>query len=189
MIGQVYGRLKVIAELPSVKQSRMWECLCECGRAISVSTRALNSDQTAHCGCSPRLRSAEQRFWEKVCVTWPTGCWVWTGAKSPGGYGVFRNERGTNSVAHRFSYTTMIGAVPDGLDLDHLCRNRACVNPAHLEPVTRAENLRRGVRPPRRTAPKPECKFGHTFVEGSFSWYGPDKLWRRCLLCRRKGGR
>jgi hypothetical protein len=72
-----------------------------------------------------------------------TPCWVWQRSKMGNGYGCCRVD-GVLTAAHRVYYERFVGSIPDGLDLDHLCRVRACVNPAHLEPVTRAENLRRG---------------------------------------------
>lgn len=77
--------------------------------------------------------------------TWteaPTGCWEWDGTLSVEGYGVFR-ENYRQIKAHRWTYEQFVGPIPDGLTIDHLCRNRRCVNPAHLEPVTAGENARR----------------------------------------------
>ena len=81
------------------------------------------------------------RFLRKIGVS-PTGCWGWQAAILSNGYGMFFD--GSKQVgAHRFSYRHFVGCIPLGLDLDHLCRNRGCVNPDHLEPVSRKENCRR----------------------------------------------
>ena len=90
-------------------------------------------------------RTPEERFWAKVDKT--GGCWNWTGAKTSAGYGNFNQAPNANRAAHRVAYEWLRGPIPDGLDLDHLCRNRACVNPDHLEPVTRRENTMRGASP------------------------------------------
>ena len=91
------------------------------------------------------MKSAAERFWSKVAqVGNSCECWLWTGAAT-GGYGVFmvsfRRIEGRRVLkfarAHRFSYETLIGPVPGGLELDHLCKETACVNPAHLEQVTK----------------------------------------------------
>lgn len=82
-------------------------------------------------------------FWNHVDQD-ESGCWLWTAATTPTGYGQFRFHDGSRA-AHRLAYEQMVGPIPDGLELDHLCRVRNCVNPDHLEPVTHAENLRRRV--------------------------------------------
>ena len=101
-----------------------------------------------------RLRQSatvEERFWAKVSVGHPLGCWVWIGARDPNGYGYFGSTAGTR-LAHRIAYEWLVGKIPDGLVLDHLCCNPPCVNPDHLEPVNRYVNGRRGgMTVPRRT--------------------------------------
>lgn len=85
----------------------------------------------------------EQRFWAKVDKSSPTECWIWKAAKHRNGYGNFWTGK-RPMLAHRYAYTILVGPILTGLQIDHLCRNRACVNPAHMEPVTLQENLRRG---------------------------------------------
>lgn len=81
-------------------------------------------------------------FWERVNKAGPGGCWLWTGAVDGNGYGTVTIERVQLST-HRVAYELLVGPIPAGLTIDHLCRVLACCNPAHLEPVTRAENNRR----------------------------------------------
>lgn len=129
-----------------------------------------------------------------------SGCWEWTGHLSPMGYGRINLGPPTNQpgFTHRVAWELLVGPVDDGLELDHLCRNKACMNPDHLEPVTHAENLRRGISPvgragqlsPRRLArprSKTHCPHGHE--------YSPDNTYRRpqgtleCRACRRNAVR
>ena len=102
----------------------------------------------------------EQRFWSRVRKT--DLCWLWLGTKTQKGYG--RLIVGYRVwPAHRYAYELLVGTVPAGLQLDHLCRNRACVNPQHLEPVTGKENTLRGFSPAAQNARKLRCKNGHPF--------------------------
>jgi hypothetical protein len=92
-----------------------------------------------------RRRAASERFWEKVDKRGE--CWIWTAGTSAAGYGLFGSgEQGKMVYAHRTAYQFEAGPIPDGLELDHLCRNPRCVNPDHLEPVTHQENCKRGKR-------------------------------------------
>ena len=88
-------------------------------------------------------RPLEKRFWEKVNRRQPDECWEWQGSTNfPGGYGVIW-VNGRREVTHRVSYELQVGPIPDSLTIDHLCFNKRCVNPAHLEPVTFQENCKR----------------------------------------------
>lgn len=109
------------------------------------------------------------------------GCWLWTAAVGGGGYG-YLWAHGRVARAHRVAYELHVGPIPEGLDLDHLCRNRLCVNPEHLEPVTRSENLRRGLHGG-GPIPKAECKRGHPFDAENTRITSTGK--RRCRACHR----
>lgn len=108
------------------------------------------------------------------------GCWGWQAYKDPNGYGRIRTL-GKTYLAHRVVYEWLVGLIPEGLELDHLCRNPSCVRPDHLEIVTHAENVRRGdagAHYGRRTT----CKWGHKF-EGSNLFTDATGA-RRCRLCK-----
>lgn len=114
------------------------------------------------------LTALEDRALEHLlrhCVAIVGGCWQWRGATT-WGYGTAWAE-GRTRRAHRLAYELLIGPIPDGLDLDHLCRNRACVNPTHLEPVTRRVNLLRGVGLTARRAAQTACIHGHPFDQAN----------------------
>ena len=125
------------------------------------------------------------RFWAKVSPDTETGCWRWTAA-IVNGYGRF-NPRGQGTwLAHRAAYIALVGPVPGGLPLDHLCRNRACVNPAHLEPVTNAENILRGEGYSAINARVTHCPKGHPLF-GDNLWVR-KRTWgdqRECRQCHR----
>lgn len=124
----------------------------------------------------------EQRFWAKVNKGEADECWLWTGWKFVTGYGRMK-IRGRAVPAHRLAYELLVGAIPDGLTIDHLCRNHACVNPAHLEPVTHRENVLRGISPSARQARQTHCKRGHP-LSGANLVVRCDGA-RICMACRR----
>lgn len=122
-----------------------------------------------------RLTLAE-RFWLKTDKT--DGCWVWK-ASLRDGYGVFAVD-GQARPAHRVAYELLVGLVPEGLVLDHLCRNRACVNPAHLEPVTDKVNILRGESVSAKNRVKTHCLRGHEFTPENTRVYNGG---RWCIAC------
>lgn len=113
-----------------------------------------------------------------------SGCWLWGGATMHNGYGQFR-YRTRLIAAHRASYLMFVGPIPEGLDLDHLCRRRNCVNPAHLEPVTRRENLLRGDTITARNAAVTRCPRGHAY-DALNTYVRPNDRRRVCRRARRQ---
>jgi hypothetical protein len=109
------------------------------------------------------------------------GCWRWTGSIRPNGYGSFQG-----ASAHRVAYELFVGAIGPDLCVDHLCRVRDCVNPLHLEAVTRAENTLRGTSPAAENARKTTCKRGHP-LSGENLYLSNGA--RSCLACRRETSR
>lgn len=126
---------------------------------------------------SPAARPIADRFWEKVDKSGE--CWIWTARVAPNGYGHFAVSHARPTAAHRVAYELTVGPIPAGLVLDHLCRNTRCVRPDHLEPVTQAENMRRGLK-----GQQTHCKRGHSLTD-------PANLYpvalrrghRRCRAC------
>jgi len=108
-------------------------CRCGCGQITNVSKRGRHSSFIV----GHNRRKSAVRY-----IVLPNGCWEWQGALAPNGYGHIRRD-GQLLTAHRVYWIEANGPVAEGLDIDHLCRNRRCVNPEHLEPVTRSENMLR----------------------------------------------
>lgn len=116
------------------------------------------------------------QFFQRIEIT--NHCWLWNGRKTNGGYGVFSFN---NNVirAHRFSYELFKNEIPVNLDLDHLCRNTKCVNPQHLEPVSKYENQKRS---PITNMNKTHCPQGHEY--SSDNLYVSPKGFRFCRICK-----
>lgn len=127
------------------------------------------------------------RTWEEAFARFTDksqGCWQWTGTLTKNNYGLIR-ANGKSQLAHRWSYEHHVGPIPSGLVIDHLCRNRACVNPDHMEPVTNEENLRRGAGYALRNGMRTACIHGHEYTPRN-TYISPsgDKRCRTCSQIR-----
>lgn len=161
-------------------------CECGCGQVTKPVTRSeprrgvrKGEPRRFVEGHHQKLRYGgnEARFWRRVEKR-EDGCWVWTGALR-NGYGVISVQH-ENVVASRFAYELLVGPIPEGLFIDHLCRNRACVNPAHLEPVTNRENLMRGETRAARNAAKTHCPKGHPYAGENLRVQNGRRICRTC---------
>lgn len=151
-----------------------YEATCsDCGQVRTLAyppTRA----RCHGCGIKASKPSRRERLLALTAVS-EGACWLWRGHLTRGGYGQFESR-----VAHRAAYELFVGPIPDGLQLDHLCRVRNCVNPTHLEPVTAQENTLRSRRI------KTACKNGHEFSEENTRLVArPDRPGpkRQCVTC------
>lgn len=125
-----------------------------------------------------------RRFWAMVIRG--SGCWIWIGARSREGYGFFSPTHAKQVRAHRYAYELERGPIPDGKQLDHLCRTPSCVRPDHLEIVTSRENTLRGGSPTAQNAKKTHCKNGHLLAGSNLV---VRSLGRGCQTCRQADDR
>ena len=142
-------------------------CGCGCGEVIPlVDRRGRPRKRVLGHSRGPRhKRPASERFFEKVDRDWSTGCWRWTSVIKANGYDAFW-AGGRFVQAHRYAYELSRGTIPAGLTIDHLCRLRACVNPAHLEAVSIGVNTRRSPYTlPSINAAKTTCPSGHNYQQ------------------------
>lgn len=126
-------------------------------------------------------RGACDRFDASIEKDPASGCWLWTGTINRDGYGTF-SHRSRHVLAHRLAYQRYKGAFPEGTITDHLCRVRNCVNPEHLEPVTNAENLKRGRR---WNSEKTHCPNGHEYSGDNLYIVGRYRKYRQCRKCHK----
>lgn len=133
---------------------------------------------------SPNRNKASvfSRLMTRIDVRGPSECWPWTGGLRSNGYGTFGVKRAgkwTQTTAHRAFYVERFGEIPGGWEVDHKCRNRACMNPSHLEAVSVQENRKR------RNAAKTHCGSGHEYTQATIRWQADEDgyLTRVCRIC------
>ena len=130
--------------------------------------------------------AAQEYILDRCCPEPNTGCWLWMlSLKQEMGYGQ-ATWKGRSVIAHRLAYVAFAGVIPQGLTLDHLCRQRSCVNPKHLEPVTSHVNVLRGIGPTAQNARKTHCLAGHPLHGDNVYDYDGE---RHCRTCKRESAR
>jgi hypothetical protein len=132
-----------------------------------------------------RFEVSEEHMWNN------SACWIWTAGTTCNGYQKYASFRADGKMirGHVFSYRYFVGEIPQGLELDHLCRNTLCVNPDHLEAVTHSVNIKRGLTPIRareRAALRTHCPSGHPYDEVNTYWWNGTRYCKICLKTRDK---
>lgn len=167
---------------------------CEhCGAEHGQRRLTRSKPGRRYCSRACYRAAAPSRFWSHVDKAGPVPahrpdlgpCWLWLGARRERGHGHCLIQ-GRFQPAHCVAYDELVGPVPDGMELDHLCRTPACVNPAHLEPVTGQENRRRGIRVGVFNSSPDTCPYGHP-LDGENLYVDPQGS-RYCRICIRAAG-
>lgn len=148
-----------------------------CGRMFDTKFKAWEMCSKS---CASE-KTIQEKFHDRINKT--ETCWLWTGGTDAAGYGRF-THRGQYILAHRYAYVLWNGPIPGRNVPDHLCRNRRCVNPAHLEAVTEQVNILRGIGVSAINARKTHCIRGHELIPGNFLPARGKKHGRDCLVCR-----
>lgn len=175
--------------------------LCQCGCGKTTTIAAQTDRKLGHIKGQPkrfvqghrRTAPLNERFWLRVNKNGPVPnnrsdlgpCWIWIGSLNDQEYGIFLDDDGKDVRAHRQCYEMVKGPIPDGHQLDHLCRVRPCVNPDHLEAVTPTVNKLRGEGWTAINARKTHCPEGHPLVEGNLAKWHLEHGQRKCLICSR----
>ena len=160
-------------------------CECGCGEPAPIARIWQHGYATGQPKRFIQGHSGRMRVPVLYTVDEETGCWNWNGVTTRG-YGHIMRD-GVRYRAHRYMYEQHVGLIPDGMQLDHLCRNRSCVNPEHLEPVTCRENLMRGETFAAKNSAKTHCVKGHPLSGDNL--YIEPKGTRACKECRREAVR
>ena len=132
------------------------------------------------------------RFWSKIEIKNSANCWNWKSTLNNKGYGRYwngqlsKNGKKVMTYAHRMVYEKIIGKIPEGMTLDHLCRNPKCVNPSHLEPIPMKENILRGIGLTATNARKTICEKGHPLVKSPYKSHHGGRICPICIKANRK---
>jgi hypothetical protein len=159
-------------------------CACGCGEKTWVATKTWARHGWVKGRPVRFVRGHHSRPATPEYIVDQNGCWIWQRALR-NGYGVAREPAGGQGPAHRIFYERFVGPIPEGLQLDHICRTPACVNPEHLEPVTLQENVRRGLAPSAVNARKRFCIRGHELTEDNIYRPPREPHKRACRECIR----
>lgn len=158
LVGQRFGQLAVIEFSHVARLGAFWACRCDCQAVITAYTSQLRRGEVVACGSCTERAKVRRRFWSKVDKT--ETCWIWDGSHNGLGHGQFWLD-GRKQKAYRVAYEWLVGPIPAGLEIDHMCWNSRCVNPNHLRTVTHQQNGQN------RSGPAASNTYG---IRGVYKW-------------------